>query len=69
VSACIGRGVESFVLIWPSSAGFAGAFIDREAETRGMDLVDRERAKVCALSFGRVVLLTPMLLSALPRIR
>jgi hypothetical protein len=30
-----------------SRAGFAGAFIDREAETRGMDFIDRERAKVC----------------------
>lgn len=27
-------------------AGFAGAFVDREAETRGMDFIDRERAKV-----------------------
>lgn len=26
-------------------AGFAGAFIDREVETRGLDFVDRERAK------------------------
>ncbi|MCJ1473882.1 hypothetical protein MMC13_002537 [Lambiella insularis] len=27
------------------AAGFAGAFIDREAETRGMDLYDKEKAK------------------------
>ncbi|KAL3429631.1 hypothetical protein BDV09DRAFT_180065 [Aspergillus tetrazonus] len=26
-------------------AGFAGAFIDREIETRGLDFVDREEAK------------------------
>ncbi|KAK6542391.1 hypothetical protein TWF694_006346 [Orbilia ellipsospora] len=26
-------------------AGFAGAFIDREVETRGFDFVDKERAK------------------------
>jgi hypothetical protein len=26
-------------------AGFAGAFIDREAETRGMSWVDRQRAQ------------------------
>lgn len=26
-------------------AGFAGAFIDREVETRGLDFIDRERAK------------------------
>jgi len=26
-------------------AGFAGAFVDREVETRGLDFVDRERAK------------------------
>ena len=26
-------------------AGFTGAFVDREAETRGMDMYDRERAK------------------------
>jgi hypothetical protein len=26
-------------------AGFAGAFIDREVETRGLDLVDKEKAK------------------------
>ncbi|GJE86705.1 DUF3759 domain-containing protein [Phanerochaete sordida] len=26
-------------------AGFAGAFIDREAETKGLDFVDREKAK------------------------
>ncbi|KAJ5871321.1 uncharacterized protein N7529_003674 [Penicillium soppii] len=26
-------------------AGFAGAFIDREVETRGLDFVDAERAK------------------------
>lgn len=26
-------------------AGFAGAFIDREVETKGLDYVDRERAK------------------------
>ncbi|KAL1884588.1 hypothetical protein Plec18167_002178 [Paecilomyces lecythidis] len=26
-------------------AGFAGAFIDREVETKGLDYVDREKAK------------------------
>ncbi|RAO73028.1 uncharacterized protein BHQ10_009040 [Talaromyces amestolkiae] len=26
-------------------AGFAGAFIDREVETRGLDFIDREKAK------------------------
>ncbi|RAH46258.1 DUF3759 domain-containing protein [Aspergillus brunneoviolaceus CBS 621.78] len=26
-------------------AGFAGAFIDREVETKGLDFVDREKAK------------------------
>ncbi|KIW01686.1 uncharacterized protein PV09_06867 [Verruconis gallopava] len=26
-------------------AGFAGAFIDREAETKGLDFIDREKAK------------------------
>ncbi|RMZ78934.1 hypothetical protein DV737_g3713, partial [Chaetothyriales sp. CBS 132003] len=26
-------------------AGFAGAFVDREAETRGLDFIDREKAK------------------------
>ncbi|KAI6025611.1 putative phosphoglycerate mutase family protein [Pisolithus orientalis] len=26
-------------------AGFAGAFIDREVETKGLDFVDRQRAK------------------------
>ena len=26
-------------------AGFAGAFVDREFETRGLDFVDREKAK------------------------
>ena len=26
-------------------AGLAGAFIDREVETRGLDFIDRERAK------------------------
>ncbi|KAI6039815.1 hypothetical protein EDC04DRAFT_2681647 [Pisolithus marmoratus] len=26
-------------------AGLAGAFVDREVETRGLDFVDRERAK------------------------
>jgi len=26
-------------------AGFTGAFIDREAETRGLDFIDREKAK------------------------
>jgi hypothetical protein len=26
-------------------AGFIGAFVDREVETRGLDFVDRERAK------------------------
>ncbi|TFK43501.1 hypothetical protein BDQ12DRAFT_731517 [Crucibulum laeve] len=26
-------------------AGFAGAFIDREVETRGLDFIDKERAQ------------------------
>lgn len=26
-------------------AGFAGAFIDREVESRGLDFIDREKAK------------------------
>ncbi|RMZ80347.1 hypothetical protein DV738_g2875, partial [Chaetothyriales sp. CBS 135597] len=26
-------------------AGFAGAFVDREAETKGLDFIDRERVK------------------------
>ncbi|CAK5271190.1 unnamed protein product [Mycena citricolor] len=26
-------------------AGFAGAFIDRQVETRGLDYIDKERAK------------------------
>ncbi|KDQ58980.1 hypothetical protein JAAARDRAFT_56982 [Jaapia argillacea MUCL 33604] len=26
-------------------AGFAGAFVDREVETRGLDFIDREKAK------------------------
>jgi len=26
-------------------AGFAGAFIDREAETKGLDFIDKEKAK------------------------
>jgi len=26
-------------------AGFTGAFVDREVETRGLDFIDRERAK------------------------
>ncbi|EDR09955.1 CipC1 protein, concanamycin induced protein C [Laccaria bicolor S238N-H82] len=26
-------------------AGFAGAFVDREAETKGLDYIDREKAK------------------------
>ncbi|KAL4062853.1 hypothetical protein J3A83DRAFT_4300909 [Scleroderma citrinum] len=29
-------------------AGFAGAFVDRMAETKGLDLLDRERAKHAA---------------------
>jgi hypothetical protein len=33
-------------------AGFAGAFIDREAETRGLDFIDRERAKRDAFDQG-----------------
>lgn len=33
-------------------AGFAGAFIDREAETRGMDYIDREKAKRDAMNQG-----------------
>ena len=28
-----------------SSAGFAGAFVDREVESKGLDFVDREKAK------------------------
>lgn len=27
------------------SAGFAGAFVDREVESKGLDFVDREKAK------------------------
>ncbi len=27
------------------SAGFAGAFIDREVESRGLDFVDKEKTK------------------------
>jgi len=27
------------------AAGFAGAFVDRVAETKGLDYIDRERAK------------------------
>ena len=27
------------------AAAFSGAFIDREVETRGMDYIDREKAK------------------------
>ena len=27
------------------AAGFAGAFVDREVETRGLDYIDREKAK------------------------
>ncbi|MCJ1439363.1 hypothetical protein MMC27_008755 [Xylographa pallens] len=27
------------------AAGFSGAFIDREVETRGLDFIDREKAK------------------------
>ena len=26
-------------------AGFAGAFVDREVESKGLDFIDRERAK------------------------
>jgi hypothetical protein len=26
-------------------AGFAGAFVDREVESKGLDFVDREKAK------------------------
>jgi hypothetical protein len=26
-------------------AGFAGAFIDREVETKGLDFIDREQAR------------------------
>lgn len=26
-------------------AGFAGAFVDREVETKGLDFIDREKAK------------------------
>lgn len=26
-------------------AGFAGAFVDREVESRGLDFIDREEAK------------------------
>ena len=29
-------------------AGFTGAFVDREAETRGMDMYDQEKAKRAA---------------------
>ena len=27
------------------AAGFSGAFVDRECETRGLDFIDREKAK------------------------
>ena len=27
------------------AAGLAGAFVDREVETRGLDFIDREKAK------------------------
>jgi len=27
------------------AAGFAGAFVDKEVETRGLDFIDREKAK------------------------
>ena len=26
-------------------AGFAGAFVDREVESKGLDFIDREKAK------------------------
>ncbi|KAJ7616513.1 hypothetical protein FB45DRAFT_801326 [Roridomyces roridus] len=29
-------------------AGFAGAFIDREVETRGLDFIDKQKAKKAA---------------------
>jgi hypothetical protein len=34
-----------YSLIASNRAGLAGAFVDREAETRGMDEVDRIRAR------------------------
>ncbi|KAF8754995.1 hypothetical protein RHS01_05715 [Rhizoctonia solani] len=33
------------LLISLESAGFVGAFVDREVETRGLDAIDRARAK------------------------
>lgn len=33
-------------------AGFAGAFVDREVETRGLDFIDREKAKREAYNQG-----------------
>jgi hypothetical protein len=40
----------SVVPYWPviehlRRAGFSAAFIDREVETKGLDLIDKERAK------------------------
>jgi hypothetical protein len=32
-------------LYHPLRAGFIGAFVDREVETKGLDFIDREKAK------------------------
>lgn len=53
-------------LIQMTSAGFAGAFIDRETETRGMDFIDKEKAKVRYLCSVQIVVLTTVLLSVMP---
>jgi hypothetical protein len=36
---------ESHAVAKELLAGFAGAFVDRMAETKGLDFIDRERAK------------------------
>jgi len=41
---CIGKP-ESHEKAKEIMAGFAGAFVDREVETRGLDFIDREKAK------------------------
>jgi len=33
-------------------AGFAGSFVDREVETRGLDYIDKEKAKRQAIDQG-----------------
>ncbi|KAF4632882.1 hypothetical protein G7Y89_g5248 [Cudoniella acicularis] len=34
-------------------AGFAGAFVDREVETRGLDFIDKEKAKRQAQEYAQ----------------